>query len=287
MVRIYFPNMVLAPFVECFNVMSHFFEAKAQVTVSARGIPMLMFPFKNPPITSIVQDVTGSTYPKPVVDGPSLLTCANVIGKCSFEKEVNFVMVMLKTTGAYHFLQSSVKDISNRVYLLSDLGLNPYFDELQDRLWYIQKPEAAVQLIQQFLTKYLIQKARIGGGDFAPVMNYMLRNPATIQVSDIARKFKCSERWIEKQCALQTSLSPKSWLRLIRFRAATNYWLSHPQSNWMEIVVRFGYNDQSHLIKDFHDFAGGSPTQRLANNGHAETMLKQNEAGLSGLIEKA
>jgi len=52
----------------------------------------------------------------------------------------------------------------------------------------------------------------------------------------------------------------------------------------MEMVARFQYNDQSHLIKDFHDFTGSSPVRHFAQYGYAETLLKQNEAGLSTLI---
>lgn len=287
MVSIYAPNAVLAPFVECYNVLSGHFESRTHSIVSARGVPMLMFPFNKPSLSSFKHGAEGSSYAKPILDEPALLTCSNTFGDCSFEGDINFVMVLLKTTGAYHFLQSSVKGISNTAYTFDHLGLYRYFEPLQDQLWSIQQPAEAVRLIQQYLTKYLEQKSKIGPGDFSPVMQYMLRHPATLQVGDIARKFKCSERWIEKQCAIQTGLPPKSWLRLIRFRSAANYWLRRPDASWMELVANFQYNDQSHLIKDFHEFTGNSPVHHFAQHGHSETMLKQHEAGLSGLIDRA
>lgn len=287
MVKVYFPNQALFPYVDCFNVISTWFENPVETIVSARGVPMLMFPFKSPPHTGLKHGYTENGYSKPNVEEPLVLTCSNTFNPCTFQGDINFVMILLKPTGAYHFLQNSMKGINNRGFTFKETGVFKYFDELQDRLWNIQQPDEAIWLIQEFLTRYLEQKARPGAGDFAPVMNHMLRNPSTLTVRDLARKFKCSERWIEKQCSLQTGLSPKSWLRLIRFRSATNYLLSNPQSSWMEVVARFQYHDQSHLIKDFHEFTGNPPMQHLAMNGRWETSLKQNELGLSRLIDQS
>ena len=177
--------------------------------------------------------------------------------------------------------------MANTVYTLESTGVRGKFDELQDRLWSVQQPTEAVHWIQVYLTKYFDQKARVGVGDFSPVMHHMLRFPAALTVGDLARKFKCSERWIEKQCAIQTGLPPKSWLRLIRYRAAANYWLRHPEVPWMGIVAKFNYTDQSHLIRDFRAFAGNPPVAHFVQYGRTETMLKQDEAGLSGLLHKA
>ncbi|MDX2135770.1 MAG: AraC family transcriptional regulator [Saprospiraceae bacterium] len=194
-------------------------------------------------------------------------------------------MVMLKTTGAYHFMRSSVQGLANCSLTLDSLGLNPYFTELQDRLWSVSTPDQAVALIQQHLYRYFDQKTKIGPGDFTPVLNFMLRHPAGLTVQALGKKFRCSDRWIEKQCVIQTGLSPKSWIRLIRFRAAANFWLKHPNTSWMALVARFGYTDQSHLIRDFREFTGNPPTFHFAQYGEMELDFKQHQAGLSSLLE--
>jgi len=162
---------------------------------------MLMFPFNSPSHSTFTHGESGSAYTKPLLDEPLLLTSSNVFGRSTFLGSAHFVMILLKATGAYHFLQSSVKDTANMVYTFNDLGLLKHFDELQDRLWSVRTPPEAVHLIDHSLIQYLGAKARVGAGDFAPVMEHMMRYPAALQVRDLARKFKCSERWVEKQCA--------------------------------------------------------------------------------------
>lgn len=284
MVTIFPPDPVLQPFIECYNVISHYFESPADATISARGVPLILFPFNSPPYTTLKHGELGSSYTKTNVYDPLILTAADTYNYCTYQGDVRFVMVILKPTGAYHFLRSSVSGLSNWGYTLSETGIYKYFDELQDRLWNLNRSEEAVLLIEQFLIKYIEKNAKIGVGDFSPVMNYMFSNPTKLSVKEIALKFKCSERWIERMCASQTGLSPKKWIRLIRFRSVVNYWLKTPQTSWMEIVVRFNYHDQSHLIKDFRDFTGNSPVMHFDTNNFSEIMLKQNKAGISRLI---
>ncbi len=285
MVKAFFPDATLAPFVSGFLAADGQFDKEAQMVFGARGVPMLVFPYCQPSRTTYKYGISGSGYLKPQMDEPALLTPAHEFAQVSFSGPIHFVMVMLKTTGAYHFMRSKVQGLAHQSLTLDTLGLNSYFSELQDRLWAVGKPGQAVVLIQEYLCRYFCQKVRIGPGDFAPVMNYMLRHPGGLSVQDLSKKFRCSERWIEKQCAVQTGLSPKSWLRLIRFRAASNYWLKRPNASWMELVARFNYTDQSHLIRDFRDFTGSPPANHFAQYSGIEVGFKQHEAGLSRLLD--
>jgi AraC-like DNA-binding protein len=246
---------------------------------------MMVFPFKQPSVTGFLHGGDeGSAYPNSTMDTAALLHSNSVHGICYFEGEVNFVMVMLRPTAAYHLIRENVQGMANTFLSLKDLGNSQQFKELQERLWDVATPTAAVALIQVFLQKYFERSARFNPGDFTPVMEYMLQSDGRMEVQDLSKKFKCSERWIEKMCAMQTGLSPKTWLRLIRYRAAANHFLAKPNVTWMEVVARFGYTDQSHLIRDFKHFSGNPPAQHFAQELDTEVGFRQNEIGLSGMI---
>jgi AraC-like DNA-binding protein len=266
MLKLLPPHKILAPFVACFSINQNNFDSKIVVPFSARGIPMLIFPFNKPSKTTFRHGGDGKMYPKPMLDEAGLLTCNSVYNLCSFEGEVNMLMAILKPTAAHYLLQGSVNGLSNSAYLLDDLGLKRHFQDLQDQLWEVQTASAAIQLVQPYLIRYFTQQKPYTKGDFSPVLAHILRYPGALHVSDLAKKFKCSDRWIEKQCAHQTGLSPKLWLQLVRFRSVCGYRLSHPTTTWMEIVDRFNYTDQSHLIKDFQRFTGSSPVQHFEIN---------------------
>ena len=284
MVQLFNPNSSLSIYVENFLAMSFHFEQEVQQLVSARGVPMLVFPFGSPPKTSLMHGFTGHAYPHETIWEPALLGVNNEFTICKFSGSVRFLMVMLKPTGAYHFLRGGVRDLTNGVATLEELQVSKYFNELQGKLWGISQASDATKLVEVYLHRYFESKKRESPGDFSPVIAYMMRHPAKLTVHSLSKKFKCTERWIEKQCALQTGISPKSWLRIIRHRAAANYWLNKPDASWMEIVARFDYTDQSHLIRDFKHFSGNPPAQHFSMYEAAEIGLQQHKVGLSSLI---
>lgn len=284
MVLPFMPPPALAPYVSCFLVKTGAFESETELIFSARGIPMLVFPFKAPSQTTYVYGESGGGYTNPQMDKAALLVATDEYAIAKFVGEINFVMVMLQTTAAYHFLQSNLRGLAGSAIVLDDLDGQHPFKDLQDQLWSISDPAQAVGLIQKALINHLDHKAKPNMGDLSPVMNYMLRQPGQLTVQDLGKKFKCSERWLEKQFAAQTGLSPKAWLRLIRFRTVANFWLSHPEVSWMHMVAKFDYTDQSHLIKDFKHFTGNPPAYHFEHFKDAELDFKQNEVGLSGLL---
>ena len=66
-------------------------------------------------------------------------------------------------------------------------------------------------------------------------------------------------------------LTPKSVGRVLRFQQAIRAIESTRVNRWAELAVDCGYYDQSHLIRDFQEFAGCTPNGflglRIADGG--------------------
>jgi AraC-like DNA-binding protein len=76
-----------------------------------------------------------------------------------------------------------------------------------------------------------------------------------------------SERHLANQFRAELGLTPKTAARVIRFdraRRALARDLAGAPVRIGEIAARYGYYDQSHLVRDFVDFAGCSPSRWLA-----------------------
>jgi AraC-like DNA-binding protein len=69
-------------------------------------------------------------------------------------------------------------------------------------------------------------------------------------------------RQLERRFQVSVGVSPKFLCRIVRFRAIFERLQS--QAPWPAIALRCGFFDQSHLIRDFKQFAGQSPTAFLA-----------------------
>jgi AraC-like DNA-binding protein len=269
----------LKSFISAYLVVSYYFEAAFEHSFSARGIPMLCFPFKAPSNTSYRYAISGNAYPNAVMDEPALLNASSEYAHSTFSGDINFVMVMLQPTAVYHLLQSGLGGLASHVDVLDNYGLPPFFNQLQDQLWKVNNAQQAVKLIDYQLSLYF-KNTSVHNKDVSPVLHHIQRVDAQISVRELSQKFRCSERWLEKQFLLQTGISPKTWLRMFRFRAASNYLLQKPDTSWMELVAKFNYTDQSHLIRDFKAFSGSTPAQHFRHYGENETHFNQHRVGL-------
>ncbi len=97
--------------------------------------------------------------------------------------------------------------------------------------------------------------------DMTPVIEYIFRRNGVVKVKNLTDKFHISRRWLEKQFAEQVGLSPKEFTRITRFNALLTSVETTPSVSWSELIEKYGYYDQSHLNRDFHEFTGLSPTQ--------------------------
>ena len=61
----------------------------------------------------------------------------------------------------------------------------------------------------------------------------------------------------------QVGLPPKLFSRILRFERARALTDQIKRLNWAQLASTCGYFDQSHMINDFQEFSGFSPTEYL------------------------
>ncbi len=280
MVSLNFPHPALEKHVICYVTHNSRFDELEWHNISARGVPMLVFPFKAPSDSSFRHGHTGSAYPHALVDSPAFLGANSTFARSHFFGEVHIVMVIMQATAGFHFLRESVKSLKNEVLLFSDLGIYGEFADLQDKLWETSSAEKAVQLVDEALLAYFHKRPAFYQHDLTPVLDYLHHKDCRLKVGDLAKKFQCSERWLQLQFAEQTGLSPKAWIHLHRFRMATSYWEHNPGCSLLDIVAKFDYVDQSHLNRDFQKFSGNAPAFHFEHYGETERSLQINNPGV-------
>jgi len=74
------------------------------------------------------------------------------------------------------------------------------------------------------------------------------------------------DRQFRRLCLNGTGLAPKKLARVLRFRRALAYAKNHPSLDLPQLAVDCGYFDQSHMIRDFNEFAGHPPSRFLADD---------------------
>ncbi|GAB3227746.1 AraC family transcriptional regulator [Spirosoma arcticum] len=123
-------------------------------------------------------------------------------------------------------------------------------------------PSQRVALLETFLTKRLpIFTQPLTTADHA--IRLMAQQPASQSIQSLVTQLGVSRQFLARQFAQQVGISPKQFGRIARFNALHRFIAGHQQPNWLDMVYQFGYYDQSHLIKDFRQFMGWSPSDYL------------------------
>ncbi len=129
---------------------------------------------------------------------------------------------------------------------------------------YITYPDfdTSIKVIESDLPNYSNPSdLPLSNRDMTPVADYILKNNGVIKIKDLEDKFHISGRWLEKQFVEQVGISPKEFARVTRFNALIAEVKTTPSVSWIDLIDKYGYYDQSHLIRDFQYFTGQSPTQ--------------------------
>lgn len=120
---------------------------------------------------------------------------------------------------------------------------------LLKRLIPLNSPNEAVRLISDFLTREL------AGHDCAP--RFSVRGYA--RVEDVAAQSGLPIRTLHARLRQQVGLSPKRVLRIERLHRAL-VGSQGQQVAWAQVAANSGFADQAHMIREFGDLLGESPT---------------------------
>ena len=92
----------------------------------------------------------------------------------------------------------------------------------------------------------------------------LIRNAkGNITIEEVSNTVAVGMRQLQRSFKENMGTSPKSYVRIIRFRNALTCLKEVPE--WADITYDLGYADQAHFIREFREFAGEAP-KRVANN---------------------
>ena len=159
--------------------------------------------------------------------------------------------------GYYHFFKMPLK-----TYVLDGDVLTEGFGK--DAKFFFEKVFAVKDfqergvLIESFLKKKLL----IANVSFLQeCLYYIHTHDNEINLKQLAKMLRCSERKIVRSFLTYFDLSPKDYMRINKFRKALHLLNYAPGNNLTYIAHDSNYYDQSHFIKDIRFFTGKTPKE--------------------------
>lgn len=118
--------------------------------------------------------------------------------------------------------------------------------------------ECMVDIIQKWLLGKLLHLKELLPIDRA--LPDMLKKGTLNNISEVASQSCVSIRQLERLFQQRIGLSPQYYSRLVRFTKAWIIKENNPIVNWTNLAYECGYFDQTHLIRDFKEFIGYTPS---------------------------
>jgi AraC-like DNA-binding protein len=147
--------------------------------------------------------------------------------------------------------------------------------ELREMLCAARSPAQRFQILESALLARLTRPPR----RHAAVQIAMEELGRGTSVRKVVEQVGLSHRRFIEIFTAEVGITPKLFARIRRFQRASSLTRDRASSNWSSLAVECGYFDQSHLIRDFIDFSGFSPTDFL---DHSRAQSKENHLALLG-----
>ncbi|OMP13226.1 hypothetical protein COLO4_02050, partial [Corchorus olitorius] len=115
----------------------------------------------------------------------------------------------------------------------------------------------------EVLTQHILQDLRPSEEAALPLLAsadlFLQTSHSPVKV--MADQHSLSERTVQLRFRKYVGYSPKELLRFLRFKQVLQSLIQQPDRPWFDLIVTFGYHDQSHFIKDFKHYTGLSPKE--------------------------
>lgn len=236
--REYMPSKALSPFIRCFWEMK---EYSRSVMIIPDTCMDIVFSF----------------------DGENLLNC----GFCAVDDSSSIIDKMNITQFGIRFYAWSACLFTPESFSgtkASSFDARNFFPDIYSVLLPLIISERSTEKRIDICEKYLY--SRLDLGRMSPnVMNgiySIISSKGTIKTAELSRETAVSVRQLERSFSESIGISPKLFSSLIRYQLVWQE-LRNGTYSPLDITEKFGYSDQSHLLRDFRRFHSMLPSEAM------------------------
>ena len=253
--RLYKPRLELQHFVS--RIMINRFQLDSSKPRPTTPFPpqaehsLYFYPY-NKTICRNYADNSTNCMPHSILVGPQLSRVDLTMGY-----DMLVILVGFQPGGMHRLLRIPMNELLN-IPIDSSLVLGREIEEVTEQLNAAPDVDKMVELVEQYLLKKL--KGLKSMVPVEHVLIQMLQRKNLVNVDQLAQQACISVRQLERQFNERTGMPPKVFLRLLRFSKAWVMREKNKNISWLKIAHACDYADQMHMIRDFKDFVGVTPT---------------------------
>ncbi len=134
-------------------------------------------------------------------------------------------------------------------------------NRLEDAFLSASNLQERVRVVEDFLERNLLRHYH-GETQWGRTLGALAcaSNDPECRLKTVAQESGITMRSMQRQFQERMGISPKTYLRLKRFERLVTGCLAQGGNGYMQQGQDLGYYDQSHIIRDFEEFAGTTPS---------------------------
>ena len=169
------------------------------------------------------------------------------------------IQVVFKPGGLYRMTGIPSNYLTNQ-YIDAETVFSKEIKQVNDK---INDCKTFIQMIAVVET-FLLNELKRNASDMHP-LDIATTNLFTSEwipsVDVLAKKSYQSPRHLERNFKERMGISPKYFLKVLRFENAFRMKNKNPQLDWLSIAIHCGYYDYQHLARDYKDLTELTPNQ--------------------------
>lgn len=186
---------------------------------------------------------------------------------------IDIVGIVLKPAAMYNFYGFKMTNlVNNRVPL--KLVAGDLAEKLTQHIQSESDNQQRVKCLEEFMITSLhqaVNKPTI----IDEAMELIDQHHGCISVEAVADKLKISRRYLEKKFLEKVGMSPKFYTRIRRFMMLSREVAYNKNLNWQDLVFKYSFHDQSHLVKEFMEFNQMNPTDYFTKHQELIRFVKR------------
>ena len=225
--------------------------------VPARPTPMIVFDFDDATDVFIYGQQAVVKSPLAVVVGPQTYRRIEM----QLRGTLNTFVIAFQPDGIHRLFSIPMYEVADIDFEAHSV-LGSFITRLGERLGNSRSFPERVRIVEEaFLPRAL---ASTGPDGVSTAASGIILAGGRADIPALAARASLSVRQFERRFMQQVGMRPKLFARIARFEAALENKARLGAKSWTDVAHEFGYYDQMHMVHDFAEFTGGTPTETLA-----------------------
>ncbi len=245
--------------------------------VAARAIPMILFGLGDPYNALINKPRVLQESFKVTVVGPQTHRRVDL----HLQGAIEDFAIFFQPDGVYRLFSIPMCELIDQAFE-GHAVLGAFISQVYQRMGECESFEQRVSLLNELLLRRALDSSGFDG--ISAAANRILLGGGRVAITAAAEYSGVSIRQFERRFVERVGMRPKLFARIARFEAALDGKARFAARSWTDVAHKFGYYDQMHMVHDFAEFTGGTPTETLAQLEavFGERLVKVRSEGSDG-----